>query len=989
MSWFKRTSSVREDARTAVNGSSSLSSNNGNLDPMSTDPDLCFEVFKNHWQQACSVISGNRNNGSSPSNDDLEMVVHNFEQMITLLVGEESIDGMPGPIANFLLEKEVLENFCNWCSSQQDHQDKLRMEQLRMYELLISQSRQLLLIHRPVIRPLHRLLMACKEPQLPSSGSEELEFRLVLVLHQICTCISQETVILESFFSTEADHGPAKFLIFSLLIPYIHREGPIGQRARDALLLLMTLSARHPHIGYYIADNSDFCPVLATGLSGLYSSLPRKITPSRDDWCALTEEDCQRIPDLQMFLNSLEFCNAVVQVAHEQVRDQLIKFIYTGFLLPVLGPALHQTSRDEVMTATAYLDLFLRRISEPHLIKAFLRFVLMERHDEMLILESLISRIGSNSKLSLVSLSLFNTLVEMNCEEVMFQLVFRYLIPCTHVMVSQRRSVRDIDLYGKSAEKFLSLRPVCCMTYPTTTSAGPTPSPSPIAAFSPPQTTVTPGRAPLLSRTNFGRSASISTPGELISPASRQEPRRRSSFFKNKKEKKKMESLSEEQRSAVHTALSASNELASSQTEDLNVLMESSYTDYLHEAQITLKRCAQACQHWSAPYDGENPAPGSVFGPNVSSRVANGDSTWSEPTKNLQKENANAEKNNNIMPPSGNKRQNSVAVSQKEGVSQQVANKSGEKTATDWRAASSSTVVRIDPLCNKALSSSPLSPTRQSLSKLSLCLDNLDSFLTCLNDLDLQSQEVCSKTDSLEEVFSSFEQALFSVTYGVKSDFNAKASTESRSLSSMGSIGPKLEEKVGHLEDRSMLVSERQRSSYRSSDDFSRPLPVSPTSPGMSLSPTSTSSTGQHLPLTSVRYSSSPPNIGPFLSAVFGRLEGMVQNSLYANLLLTGLVSRLAAYPHPLLRSFLLNVNLVFQPTVKSLVQVLSSVRQKVDSYAVTTRNFSALLNKARGNLKMREDYLISSISGGHSVLPPSSDYMHGQPSKPLVCNYK
>ena len=55
---------------------------------------------------------------------------------------------------------------------------------------------------------------------------------------------------------------------------------------------------------------------------------------------------------------------------------------------------------------------------------------------------------------------------------------------------------------------------------------------------------------------------------------------------------------------------------------------------------------------------------------------------------------------------------------------------------------------------------------------------------------------------------------------------------------------------------------------------------------------------------------------------MFGRLEGMVQNSLYANLLLTGLVSRLASYPNPLLRSFLLNVNLVFQPSVKSLVQV-------------------------------------------------------------------
>lgn len=162
------------------------------------------------------------------------------------------------------LPPQVLETFCNWCSSQRDHQDKLCMEQLRMYELLISQSKQLLLIHRQVIRPLLRLLMACVETQLPGSSSEELEFRVVLVLHQICTCISQETVILESFFSTEADHGPAKFLIFSLLIPYIHREGPIGQRARDALLLLMTLSAVHPHIGRYIAENSDFCPVSCT-----------------------------------------------------------------------------------------------------------------------------------------------------------------------------------------------------------------------------------------------------------------------------------------------------------------------------------------------------------------------------------------------------------------------------------------------------------------------------------------------------------------------------------------------------------------------------------------------------------------------------------------------------------------------------------------------------------------------------------------------------
>jgi hypothetical protein len=38
----------------------------------------------------------------------------------------------------------------------------------------------------------------------------------------------------------------------------------------------------------------------------------------------------------------------------------------------------------------------------------------------------------------------------------------RYLLPCTHVMLSQRRAVREADVYGKCADKFLSLIPECC-----------------------------------------------------------------------------------------------------------------------------------------------------------------------------------------------------------------------------------------------------------------------------------------------------------------------------------------------------------------------------------------------------------------------------------------------------------------------------------------------------------------------------------------------
>nr|XP_054754255.1 FHF complex subunit HOOK interacting protein 1B-like [Lytechinus pictus] len=55
------------------------------------------------------------------------------------------------------------------------------------------------------------------------------------------------------------------------------------------------------------------------------------------------------MPDLAMFLNSLEFCNAVVQVAHPLVSDQLVQFFHDGFLVPVIGPALHQLDREAIL----------------------------------------------------------------------------------------------------------------------------------------------------------------------------------------------------------------------------------------------------------------------------------------------------------------------------------------------------------------------------------------------------------------------------------------------------------------------------------------------------------------------------------------------------------------------------------------------------------------------------------------------------------------
>lgn len=84
------------------------------------------------------------------------------------------------------------------------------------------------------------------------------------------------------------------------------------------------------------------CPVLVTGLGGLYSVLPNSIEITAIDWHRITPDDVTEIPELTMFMNSLEFCNACVQVAHELIKTQLLDFMYAGFIVPVLGPAILQ-----------------------------------------------------------------------------------------------------------------------------------------------------------------------------------------------------------------------------------------------------------------------------------------------------------------------------------------------------------------------------------------------------------------------------------------------------------------------------------------------------------------------------------------------------------------------------------------------------------------------------------------------------------------------
>ncbi|XP_053715753.1 FHF complex subunit HOOK interacting protein 1A-like [Synchiropus splendidus] len=451
------------------------------------DPETCMIVFKNHWAQVVKILekhepgrggisalsfltghSGSSSGGSAAARlgpipaDEASAVQNYVEHMLFLLMEEEAGQGgAMGPILEFVVLEGVMERLFLWSLRRQFTED-MKLEQLRMYQMLLAQARQPLLHHKPVLKPLMMLLASCSGAGQEADSAGVVEAELVLLLNQLCAALVKDPSVLELFFHTSEDQGAANFLLFSLLIPYTHRQGSVGQQAREALLLIMSLSASEPRVAQHIADNTYFCPVLATGLSGLYSSLPARLQVYSEDWHSLDEPDWQQVPALVHFLHSLNFCSAVASVAHPSIRSQLLSYIYNGFLVPVLAPALHKLTVEEVMTTTAYLDLFLRSISEPALLQTFLSFILLHTHDNVHILDTLVSRVNTPFQLGTVSLALFKTLIGLFCEDVMLQLVFRYLIPCQHLSWKQHSSLKNKDCYSSIAASFLLLMPSWC-----------------------------------------------------------------------------------------------------------------------------------------------------------------------------------------------------------------------------------------------------------------------------------------------------------------------------------------------------------------------------------------------------------------------------------------------------------------------------------------------------------------------------------------------
>ncbi|PKU45892.1 hypothetical protein llap_3774 [Limosa lapponica baueri] len=678
-----------------------------------------------------------------------------------------------------------------------------------------------------------------------------------------------------------------------------------------------------------IVFRTHWAQVLATGLSGLYSSLPTKLEEKGEEWHCLLKDDWLLSPALVQFMNSLEFCNAVIQVAHPLIRNQLVNYIYNGFLVPVMAPALHKVTVEEVMTTTAYLDLFLRSVSEPALLKIFLRFILLHRHENVHILDTLTSRINTPFRLCVVSLALFRTLIGLHCEDVMLQLVLRYLIPCNHMMLSQRWAVKERDCYSVSAAKLLALTPVCCSTGITLTL----------------------------------------------------ESQEKDYILWTK---------------AAQTKDSGRRSSESTCIVEYGRAVDISYLQYLAEAQEAILRCLKDCKVWSALYDGVNPDPDTFI-----QTLAEENSTDVEhPMFRLQQRTPSTCSSSQVTP-----------------FSEKMQLELEWDDSYDTGISPGSDVSSPQPYddLGSAEVQPPAEPPKhiQEMKKSAIMLIKGSYIEESDFQDDVMVYRLCAQKDTQDDdnskektsnVAREHEVQSQTVVNGplAKSQLEKDLDEHSKRNSSLtqGAMKEQINQKMMEIDpqpDLELKLSPQETDRNLSvrllstdGEDFiaqyekiikeldpnsasleeqklDTPDPVSPAEEEEDFenfsadTPSAESVSSPFGPKEDVSpkhaaRSQSAPFTGPFISVVLSKLENMLENSLHVNLLLIGIITQLASYPQPLLRSFLLNTNMVFQPSVRSLYQVLASVKNKIEHFASIEKDFPGLLLEAQQYLLFRVD---------------------------------
>lgn len=407
----------------------------------------------------------------------------------------------------------------------------------------------------------------------------------------------------------------------------------------------------------------------------------------------------------------------------------------------------------------------------------------------------------------------------------MLELCLSALNPCSHVMLSQRSRLRDIDPFGRAAEKFLSLTPCCCSAIPS-----------------------------LDSQTNSLPSSISCTYDKYVYIAT--DP---------------MKSLP--------ASINYGTRLSDS--------LYGNYHAYLCDARQKIKTCRIACSNWSCQYDGDLLQNSNTSG---TTTLTNENIISDQSQKKIEEsrtlplaiiknaslcENDESELIDNVL-------FNFQCLLEGKDLNSNEHNIKNELTMDAVLSFDEQTQLDADiaELLNEDIGMTNY--TEET------CLDKKKSD-GCINESATIMNSLMSLGESSGYESFAFKGSLESTLDNETNEDHMNEHEEAHII---------IKKEINDIADRDVITSD--------------PL---------NLAKISLSKSNKN---TSYRQDifNGQPNIGIFLDVVLRKLECMISNNLYVNLHLTGLISRLAIYPQPLLQSFLLNHSLVFQPSIRSLFQV-------------------------------------------------------------------
>uniref|UniRef100_A0A8B9HRJ9 FHF complex subunit HOOK-interacting protein C-terminal domain-containing protein n=1 Tax=Astyanax mexicanus TaxID=7994 RepID=A0A8B9HRJ9_ASTMX len=433
------------------------------------------EDFVYHWK-AITHYYIETSDDKAPVTDT--NIPSHLEQMLDILIQEEGEreSGETGPCMEYLLHHKILETL--YTLGKADCPPGMKQMVLSFYTRLLGRIRQPLLPHINVHRPVQKLIRLCGEVLAAPTENEEIQFLCI-----VCAKLKQDPYLVNFFLENKGKRADSKEaaaeglredlsspdtgqpqspgpgagspsnnsgsnynLVSSLLNLTKSPDGRIVVKACEGLMLLVSLP--EAAAAKSLTESTELCQLLTERLAAFYQALPQSMDPLdietvesvnwgldvynlKEDAAVFTGKRA-----LISFLSWLDYCDQLIKEAQKTAAAALARAVRERFFVAVMEPQLMQTSEVGILTSTALLNRIIRQVTSEALLQETVYFLLGEEVgpetptgiSQIPLRHRLIEHCDHLSdEISIMTLRLFEQLLQKPCQHVLQNLVLRSL----------------------------------------------------------------------------------------------------------------------------------------------------------------------------------------------------------------------------------------------------------------------------------------------------------------------------------------------------------------------------------------------------------------------------------------------------------------------------------------------------------------------------------------------------------------------------------